>query len=199
MRDRKRQSSLVLARIAAALAFSWLSSPAAAFPNRYTQEDGFDRPGADYETFEQTGDYQSHVLCRDACESQPRCRAYTYVKPGGEGAKAQCRLKSPVPAPVESSCCISAVKGGKPKQPAVPSFPAVAGLGRGRGRAAGWRSGRRARPSLAAVPAPEDAQDVVAVTLQMSDEQGTPIDDLVWSTRHGADPAASPASSAPCP
>jgi PAN domain-containing protein len=183
-----RQRSSAIAGIAVALAFAWLASPAAAFPNRYTQEDGFDRPGADYETFEQTGDYQSHDLCRDACESQPRCRSYTYVKPGVEGAKARCRLKSAVPAPVESPCCISAVKGGKPKQPAVPSL-SLQWLGWDAdevGRDGGGPDGapdHRLRLSLS----PKTAQDVVAVTLQMSDEQGIPADDLVWSTRHGAD------------
>ena len=184
-----RQRSSAIAPIALALTFSWLASPAAAFPNRYTQEDGFDRPGADYETFEQTGDYQSHVLCRDACESQPRCRSYTYVRPGVEGAKARCRLKSAVPTPVESSCCISGVKGGKPKQPAVPSF-SLQWLGWDAdevGRQGGGPDGapdHRLRLSLH----PKTAQDVITVTLQMSDEQGTPIDDLVWSTRFGADP-----------
>jgi PAN domain len=189
MLDRGQQRLFPILLVAAALAFAWLASPAAAFPNRYTQEDGFDRPGADYETFEQTGDYQSHVLCRDACESQPSCRSYTYVKPGFEGAKARCRLKNAVPAPVESACCISAVKGGKPKQPAVPSFT-LQWLGWDAdevGRQGGGPDGvpdHRLRLSLDS----KTARDVVAVTLQMSDEQGTPIDDLVWSTRHGADP-----------
>lgn len=184
-----RQRSSALAPIAMALAFAWLSSPAAAFPNRYTQEDGFDRPGTDYETFEQTGDFQSHVLCRDACESQPRCRSYTYVKPGVEGAKARCRLKSAVPAPVESPCCISGVKGGKPAMAAVPSL-SLQWLGWDAdevGRQGGGPDGapdHRLRLSLHS----KTAREVVAVSLQMSDEQGTPIDDLVWSTRHGADP-----------
>ena len=88
----------------------------------YTTEEGFDRPGSDYQSFEQTGDYQGHDLCRDACFSQPRCKAYTYVKPGVAGPKAFCRLKDKVPAPVEDDCCISAVKGGKPKQPAIPAL-----------------------------------------------------------------------------
>ena len=172
-----------------ALVFSWLASPAAAFPNSYTQEDGFDRPGMDYETFEQTGDFQSHVLCRDACESQPRCLAYTWVKPGVEGAKSLCRLKSAVPAPVEKGCCVSAVKGGKPKQPAVPSF-SLQWLGWDAdevGRQGGGPDGapdHRLRLSLSS----KTERDVVAVTLQMSDAQGSPIDDLVWSTRPGADP-----------
>src|SRR5688572_3351373 len=86
---------------------------------KYTDEPGFDRPGAAYETFEQTSDFQSPVLCRDACESQPRCKSFTWVKPGVEGPKSFCRLKDDVPAPVENACCTSAVKGGQPAQRAV--------------------------------------------------------------------------------
>lgn len=86
---------------------------------RYTVEPGFDRPGADYENFEQTSDFQSPVLCRDACFSQPQCRSFTYVKPGIAGPKARCWLKNAVPPSVESLCCISGVKGGKPPQPAI--------------------------------------------------------------------------------
>src|SRR5712692_9608661 len=62
------------------------------FSERYTYEPGFDRPGSDYETFEQTSEFQSHELCRDACFSQPKCKSYTYVKPGVAGPKAFCRL-----------------------------------------------------------------------------------------------------------
>lgn len=175
--------------LAAALAWSCMCAPAATFPDRYTQEEGFDRPGADYETFEQTGEYQSHELCRDACESQPRCRSYTYVKPGVDGEKARCRLKSAVPPPVESACCISGVKGGKPKKPAVPSLTL---------QWLGWDADEVGRQGGGPDGAPDHrlrlsmhlkrAQDVVAVTLRTSDAQGIPADDLVWSTRHGADP-----------
>jgi hypothetical protein len=94
-------------------------TPAAGFPSQFTVEPGFDRPGADYENFEQTGSFQSPGLCRDACDSQPQCRSFTYVKPGIAGPKARCWLKNTVPPPVESLCCISGVKGGRPPQSAV--------------------------------------------------------------------------------
>ncbi len=176
------------AGIGAAFICGCMAAPAAAFPDRYTQEDGFDRPGADYESFEQTGDYQAHVLCRDACESQPRCKSYTYVKPGVEGPNARCRLKSAVPAPVESLCCISGVKGGKPKEPAVPSL-ALQWLGWDAdevGREGGGPDGapdHRLRLSFEL----QSPQEVVAVVVRTSDEQGTPIDTLVWSTVPGGD------------
>lgn len=96
--------------------------PAAVGAARYTTEPGFDRPGPAYETFVQTSDYQLHELCRDACDAQPRCKSYTFVKPGVEGEKGLCRLKESVPRPVEDNCCISAVKGGKPVQAATPSL-----------------------------------------------------------------------------
>lgn len=93
----------------------------------YTVEDGFDRPGPAYETFEQTSDFQDPVLCRDRCESQPQCRSFTFVKPGVEGPKALCRMRDTEPAPVESACCISSVRGA-PTQRALPSL-ALAWLG----------------------------------------------------------------------
>lgn len=94
----------------------------------YTIEDGFDRPGPIYESFEQTSEFQDPVLCRDRCESQPQCKSFTFVKPGVEGPKARCKMRDREPAPVESACCISAVRG-KPTRPAVPSLT-LAWLGR---------------------------------------------------------------------
>ena len=67
-----------------------------------------DRPGADYQDYDlpQPG----YELCRDACAGDANCRAYTYVKPGVQGLKARCWLKSSVPAGGPSNCCISGVK-----------------------------------------------------------------------------------------
>jgi hypothetical protein len=36
--------------------------------------------------------------CRDACRKDPRCKAYTWVKPGVQGPTARCWLKNAVPA-----------------------------------------------------------------------------------------------------
>lgn len=67
-----------------------------------------DRPGNDYKNFDlRDADFE---LCRRACEDDANCRAYTYVKPGVQGANARCWLKSTVPAAGSSRCCISGVK-----------------------------------------------------------------------------------------
>jgi hypothetical protein len=173
-----RSLALILTLLGPALA------TAQGFPEKYSFEPGFDRPGGDYETFEQTGYHQSHELCRDACFSQPKCKSYTFVKPGVAGPKAVCRLKDSEPAPVEDLCCISAVKGGKPKKPAVQSL---------RLTWLGWDddkvgNGRNSAPD----GAPDHhfvleltlgmEQDINEVTLRSADEHGTPTNDQYWSS-----------------
>ena len=72
------------------------------------QEAGVDRPGKDYKNFDlQSADPE---LCKKACQDDPNCKAYTYVKPGVQGASARCWLKSDVPAAAANECCISGVK-----------------------------------------------------------------------------------------
>jgi hypothetical protein len=61
---------------------------------------GFDLPATDPE------------LCKQACEAEPACMAWTYVKPGGQTRSARCWLKSGVPPAVENECCVSGVKEG---------------------------------------------------------------------------------------
>lgn len=61
----------------------------------------------------QSGDYDSFKIpgnrgpgaCAEACERDPRCRAWTYVRP-----VEQCRLKFEVGVAVENNCCISGIK-----------------------------------------------------------------------------------------
>jgi hypothetical protein len=63
------------------------------------------RPGADYRTLVlPRADVE---LCRNACDYDGRCHAYTYAHPGFRGPSAVCWLKSSVPAPVSDKCCIS--------------------------------------------------------------------------------------------
>jgi hypothetical protein len=73
-----------------------------------TVEPDSDRPGSDYRDFDlpQPG-YQA---CLDACANEPTCVAYTYVKPGMQGPNARCWLKSSVPNPIRSACCVSGIK-----------------------------------------------------------------------------------------
>ncbi|WP_101067766.1 PAN domain-containing protein [Roseovarius salinarum] len=73
-----------------------------------TWEGGTNRPGADFRNFWMNRDQPG--LCAMACEQDRRCRAYTYVKPGVQGANARCWLKNGVPSAVSNNCCVSGVK-----------------------------------------------------------------------------------------
>jgi hypothetical protein len=66
------------------------------------------RPGQDYKNFEL--DTPDPELCQEACANDPNCQAYTYVKPGIQGAKARCWLKKTVPPAQNNNCCVSGVK-----------------------------------------------------------------------------------------
>jgi hypothetical protein len=119
-----------VAAIILALAIALLMGRAEA-QERYEREPGFDRPGGDIESFEQTSDiFQHPVLCEDACSANSRCDSYTFVRPGIEGPNAWCRLKSGVPPAVESPCCISGVQGATPKSAKARPAMSLVWLGR---------------------------------------------------------------------
>jgi hypothetical protein len=86
------------------------------------QEVGVDRPGQDLKPgFDLASD--NPQLCKTACDADPNCRAYTYVKPNTiQGPNPRCWLKSGVPAAVRNDCCISGVKGGARAAPVVINF-----------------------------------------------------------------------------
>lgn len=67
-----------------------------------------DRPGGDYINFNL--DNPNPDLCYSECLKDSRCKAFTYVKPGVQGNKAKCWLKTTAPAAKHSSYCISWVK-----------------------------------------------------------------------------------------
>jgi PAN domain len=70
---------------------------------------GFDRVGGDYLKFEiRTGD---PALCAARCESDARCKAWTFSYPRTANALATCWLKDKVPPPNNAACCISGVRG----------------------------------------------------------------------------------------
>jgi hypothetical protein len=70
------------------------------------------RAGHDYKHFElQEADPE---LCRAACAAKPKCRAYTFVKPGIQGERAQCWLKSQASPPEPAPCCVSGAKLDQP-------------------------------------------------------------------------------------
>lgn len=74
-------------------------------------ESGSNRPGGDYHSFNLPSAQPS--LCQAACANDPRCKAYTYVRPGVQGPAARCWLKSTAPNPVPDARCVSGVKGGQ--------------------------------------------------------------------------------------
>ncbi|MEZ5921478.1 MAG: PAN domain-containing protein [Parvularculaceae bacterium] len=73
-----------------------------------TSETNIDRAGSDYAGYDL--DSANPALCKKACEDDSKCKAYTYVKPGVQGPKARCYLKSAAPAASVNNCCVSGVK-----------------------------------------------------------------------------------------
>ena len=71
------------------------------------------RPGSDYRNFSQPS--ADPKLCQQACENDPICVAFTYVKPNIQGPSARCWLKNRVPPAVEDACCVSGLKKGEEK------------------------------------------------------------------------------------
>lgn len=71
-------------------------------------EPGIDRAG---------GDYRNIVFgpehCRDLCNQEPQCRAWTFTRPGTQGEHARCWLKSSVPAARTDARATSGVKGAR--------------------------------------------------------------------------------------
>ena len=65
--------------------------------------DGVNLPGKDYTHFPAP----SAAVCRNTCGGEPRCQAYTWVKPGIQGPSGQCWLKHTEPKIVKDPCCDS--------------------------------------------------------------------------------------------
>jgi hypothetical protein len=65
-----------------------------------------DRPGNDFRNVALRGNSGD---CQELCRRARGCRAWTFVKPGLQGASARCWLKDVVPAAVRNSCCTSGV------------------------------------------------------------------------------------------
>jgi hypothetical protein len=79
-----------------------------AFVPQANLESDTNRPGGDYRNFELS--QADPNICRNECQSDSTCRSFTYVKPGLQGPKAHCWLKSEVPAASANTCCVSGVK-----------------------------------------------------------------------------------------
>jgi len=95
------------------------ASSAASAPGIW--ETDTDRPGLDYSGFDLAA--PDAGLCRSACNADPACRAWTYVRPNTvQGSRPRCWLKSGVPAARASSCCVSGVKAGADPGAAAACF-----------------------------------------------------------------------------
>jgi PAN domain len=73
-------------------------------------EQSSNRPGQDYQNSEMATADAS--LCEESCRGDSKCKAWTYVKPGLQGPKARCWLKSGVPPRKSDNCCVSGLKAG---------------------------------------------------------------------------------------
>jgi hypothetical protein len=74
-------------------------------------EYNINRNGSDYKDMELKS--PEPKVCQAACANDPKCMAWTYVKPGVQGEAAHCWLKDGVPEPTEDESCISGVKAKK--------------------------------------------------------------------------------------
>jgi len=72
----------------------------------FDTEAGIDRPGGGYKDFDTTG---GPDLCQKTCGEDPKCKAYTWVKPGVQTNSAVCWLKSNVTKPVYNANCVSGI------------------------------------------------------------------------------------------
>jgi hypothetical protein len=67
-----------------------------------------DRLGGDYRGFDIRTDHIED--CENACKSDEKCAAWTYVKPGVQKPQARCYLKNVIPAASDNVCCVSGTK-----------------------------------------------------------------------------------------
>jgi hypothetical protein len=86
-----------------------LATPALA----QTTEGNTDRPGPNYRSFEivpRTGSIAGDGVadrCRETCERESVCLAWTAVRPGIQSKNGVCWLKKGAPAKIADSCCTS--------------------------------------------------------------------------------------------
>ena len=71
-------------------------------------ENAVDRFGGDYRHFDLPSNPKVDA-CKQACEDENRCRAWTYVRPGYLAASARCYLKEKITPPRRRPCCMSGV------------------------------------------------------------------------------------------
>lgn len=72
-----------------------------------TWEEGYDRMGSDYKSFKGQAGAKS---CQQDCISDPRCKAWTYVKPKTfQDSEGRCWLKHSQPGKTPNKDCISGI------------------------------------------------------------------------------------------
>src|SRR2546422_4694019 len=86
----------------------------AAVAQTQSREENTDRPGQDLRDFDlnlpSPGTFGGpEDVCRETCQRDDRCKAWTFVKAGIQGPNPRCWLKKVVPAPRTSNCCVSGV------------------------------------------------------------------------------------------
>ncbi|MCA9422476.1 MAG: PAN domain-containing protein [Nitrospira sp.] len=68
-----------------------------------------DRQGSNFKNMDLVG--ADPGLCQKECNDDQKCKAWTYVKPGVQGTRARCWLKTRANFAASNNCCVSGVKG----------------------------------------------------------------------------------------
>ena len=89
-----------------------LAIPAAA--QTQSREENTDRPGRDLKDFNLSlpspGTFGGpEDVCRETCQRNDQCKAWTFVRAGIQGPNPRCWLKNAIPAPRANNCCVSGV------------------------------------------------------------------------------------------
>jgi len=78
-------------------------------------QSGYDRPGGDYASAPVAGG--DPAVCATRCERDKGCRSWSFAYPSASGEPATCWLKREVMPPMQSSCCVSGVRGAGVVEP----------------------------------------------------------------------------------
>jgi hypothetical protein len=95
-----------------------LSAGASDAQNRWYVENGVDYFGGDYEWFEPTA--PDARVCRNACNEDAQCAAFTWTGPTTSEPRGRCYLKTVVTSRRAADCCVS----GQKLPPTEPIFVA---------------------------------------------------------------------------